>query len=101
MFENIAIIMPHYVSIEILPICAKEPLKQLNRDLEGYLSVRFWDCGVRKRTLVCTNGPIAMLAGGIIMLLTPLFERQSQKSSTSQLILAVLQHKGAGMNLCR
>ena len=81
--------MPHYVSIEILPLSAKKPLKQLNRDCEGYLSVRFWDCGVRKRTPVCTNGPIAMLAGGILMLLTSLPERQSQKSSTSRLILAV------------
>ena len=69
-------------------ICEK-PLKQLNRDREGYLGVRFWDCGVRKRTPVRTNGPIAMLAAGILMSLTPLFERQLQKSSTSRYILTV------------
>jgi hypothetical protein len=50
----------------------KRPLEQLNRERQGDLTVRFWDCRARKRTLAIIVGPIIRLDRGIPLLVVKL-----------------------------
>jgi hypothetical protein len=50
----------------------KRLLEQLNRERQGNLTVRFWDCRARKRTLAIIGGPIIRPDGSIPLLVVKL-----------------------------